>query len=148
MSLQPQLRLHNSTGTPDAARQRCLPCRHPRLPVVPPFRLQIFQECSVCNPDSPLEALKQTVERLDAAIFAAPLIQHAVRSLSPGCPLLIAMTLADTCLQLARHLKTCHILRVLPNRPHAVAWPHCWCLPSQCRPSSAAALRPCCCCWS
>lgn len=59
---------------------------HPCLPPSPACRLQLFQECSVCNPESPLEALKQTLERLDAAIFAAPSLKHAVRARCNGRP--------------------------------------------------------------
>ncbi len=51
---------------------------NPCLSLLPAFCLQLFQECSVCSPDSPLEALKQTLERLDAAIFATPSLKHVV----------------------------------------------------------------------
>lgn len=44
---------------------------------------EAFQECSVRHPGAPLDALRASLERLDAAIFATDRLQHAVR----GCRL-------------------------------------------------------------
>lgn len=41
--------------------------------------MQLFQESSARQPDSPLEALRDTLHRLDAAIFASDKLKHAVR---------------------------------------------------------------------
>ncbi|KAL4434377.1 hypothetical protein ABPG75_000818 [Micractinium tetrahymenae] len=57
--------------------------------------LELFHECSVCNPDSPLEALKQTLERLDAAIFAAPSLKHATKVNSGASAVLLLVELGS-----------------------------------------------------
>ena len=41
--------------------------------------MQIYQECSLRYPESPLEALEATIERLDAAILDTDRLKIAVR---------------------------------------------------------------------
>ena len=65
--------------SPAQPRDRNRSDTKPHPPLSRSSRLQLFQESSVRHSDSPLEALKETAERLDAAIFATDRLSHVVR---------------------------------------------------------------------